>query len=88
LGSGTAFRPSARGPNDPPSIGLGSAVTGAGSGRRVGRRGCIDQEDVVPRDGTTVRTRLAIAEDLDGIEGYLIGLSPESRRLRFGAEVT
>ncbi|MEW6059389.1 MAG: GNAT family N-acetyltransferase [Actinomycetota bacterium] len=39
--------------------------------------------DVVLRDGSTVRIRPARAEDATRVEDYLIGLSPETRRLRF-----
>src|SRR5918999_1655035 len=39
--------------------------------------------DVVLRDGSTVRVRPARPEDRTRVEDYLIGLSPESRRLRF-----
>ncbi len=40
--------------------------------------------DVVLRDGATVRIRPARAEDRERVEDYLIGLSDESRYLRFG----
>jgi acetyl coenzyme A synthetase (ADP forming)-like protein len=44
--------------------------------------------DVVLRDGSTVRMRPGRPEDRDGLEDYFIGLSPETRRLRFwGASV-
>ena len=39
--------------------------------------------DVVLRDGSTVRVRPARLDDLTRVEDYLIGLSPETRRLRF-----
>jgi len=39
--------------------------------------------DVVLRDGSTVRIRPARPEDATRVEDYLIGLSPETRRLRF-----
>ncbi len=39
--------------------------------------------DVVLRDGSTVRVRPARPEDATRVEDYLIGLSPETRRLRF-----
>jgi acetyl coenzyme A synthetase (ADP forming)-like protein len=39
---------------------------------------------VTLRDGTTVRVRPAHPEDVHRIEDYLLGLSDESRRLRFG----
>ena len=42
-------------------------------------------QDVALRDGTTVRVRLAHPDDLRRVEDYLIGLSDESRRLRFGS---
>lgn len=41
------------------------------------------EEDVVLRDGRTVHLRPARAEDQALVEDYLIGLSDESRRLRF-----
>ena len=40
--------------------------------------------DAVLRDGTTVRIRVAKADDRNAIEDYLLGLSDESRVLRFG----
>ena len=44
--------------------------------------------DVVLRDGSTVRIRPARSEDATRVEDYLIGLSPETRRLRFwGASI-
>ncbi len=44
--------------------------------------------DVVLRDGSTVRIRPARADDQDRVEDYLIGLSPETRQLRFwGASI-
>ena len=39
--------------------------------------------DVALRDGSTVRIRPARADDATRVEDYLIGLSPETRRLRF-----
>ncbi len=39
--------------------------------------------DVALRDGSTVRIRPARTTDLTRVEDYLIGLSPETRRLRF-----
>ena len=39
--------------------------------------------DVVLRDGSTVRIRPARPSDETSVEDYLIGLSPETRRLRF-----
>jgi acetyl coenzyme A synthetase (ADP forming)-like protein len=39
--------------------------------------------DVVLRDGSTVRIRPARSDDATRVEDYLIGLSPETRRLRF-----
>src|SRR5213593_5245279 len=39
--------------------------------------------DVVLRDGSTVRIRPAQPEDLPRVQDYLLGLSPETRRLRF-----
>ena len=41
--------------------------------------------DVVLRDGATVRIRPARRDDRERVEDYLIGLSDESRYLRFGA---
>jgi acetyl coenzyme A synthetase (ADP forming)-like protein len=41
------------------------------------------ETDVLLRDGSTVRIRPARADDAIKIEDYLIGLSPETRRLRF-----
>jgi acetyl coenzyme A synthetase (ADP forming)-like protein len=41
------------------------------------------ETDVVLRDGSTVRIRLATSADLRLLEDYFIGLSDESRRLRF-----
>jgi acetyl coenzyme A synthetase (ADP forming)-like protein len=41
------------------------------------------EADFVLRDGSTVRIRPARREDETRIEDYLIGLSPETRRLRF-----
>ena len=41
------------------------------------------ETDVVLRDGRTVHLRPARPQDRIGIEDYLIGLSTESRRLRF-----
>ena len=46
------------------------------------------ETDVVLRDGSTVHIRPARAEDQEPLEDYFIGLSDESRRLRFwGASV-
>jgi acetyl coenzyme A synthetase (ADP forming)-like protein len=42
-------------------------------------------EDVVLRDGMTVRIRVVRASDLVRVEDYLIGLSDETRMLRFGS---
>jgi len=39
--------------------------------------------DVVLRDGSTVRVRPTRPSDVTRVEDYLIGLSPETRRLRF-----
>ncbi len=39
--------------------------------------------DVVVRDGSTVRIRPARSEDQDSVEDYLMGLSPQTRQLRF-----
>ena len=39
--------------------------------------------DVVLRDGSTVRIRPARSSDATRVEDYLIGMSPETRRLRF-----
>ena len=41
------------------------------------------EKDVVLRDGRTVHLRPARSEDQGVVEDYLIGLSDESRRLRF-----
>jgi acetate---CoA ligase (ADP-forming) len=41
------------------------------------------EKDVVLRDGRTVHLRPAGAQDQEAVEDYLIGLSDESRRLRF-----
>jgi acetyl coenzyme A synthetase (ADP forming)-like protein len=41
------------------------------------------EKDVVLRDGRTVHLRAARSEDQGAVEDYLIGLSDESRRLRF-----
>jgi acetyl coenzyme A synthetase (ADP forming)-like protein len=41
------------------------------------------QADVVLKDGSTLSIRTATAEDRAKVEDYLIGLSDESRRLRF-----
>jgi acetate---CoA ligase (ADP-forming) len=49
------------------------------------------ESDVVLRDGSTVHIRPARADDLIRVEDYLIGLSAETRRLRFwsvGVNVT
>jgi acetyl coenzyme A synthetase (ADP forming)-like protein len=43
------------------------------------------EKDVVLRDGRTVHLRAARSEDQGAVEDYLIGLSDESRRLRFWA---
>ena len=45
----------------------------------------IDGEDVVLRDGMTVRIRVVRPSDLVRVEDYLIGLSDETRMLRFGS---
>jgi acetyl coenzyme A synthetase (ADP forming)-like protein len=42
--------------------------------------------DVVLRDGSTVRVRPARPADATRVEDYLIGLSPETRRLRFWSQ--
>jgi acetyl coenzyme A synthetase (ADP forming)-like protein len=42
--------------------------------------------DVVLRDGSTVRIRPARTADATRVEDYLIGLSPETRRLRFWSQ--
>ena len=42
--------------------------------------------DVVLRDGSTVRIRPARPADETLVEDYLIGLSPETRRLRFWSQ--
>ncbi|HEX6231000.1 MAG TPA: GNAT family N-acetyltransferase [Actinomycetota bacterium] len=42
--------------------------------------------DVVVRDGSTVRIRPARSTDATLVEDYLIGLSPETRRLRFWSQ--
>ena len=42
--------------------------------------------DVVLRDGSTVRIRPARPGDEQRVEDYLIGLSPETRRLRFWSQ--
>jgi len=42
--------------------------------------------DVVLRDGSTVRIRPARPSDETSVEDYLIGLSPETRRLRFWSQ--
>jgi acetate---CoA ligase (ADP-forming) len=44
-----------------------------------------DTSSAVLRDGATVTVRQAAAGDRPGIENYLLGLSEESRRLRFGS---
>jgi len=41
------------------------------------------ESDVVLRDGSTVRIRPARPDDLARVQDYLLGLSPETRRLRF-----
>ncbi|HSL67375.1 MAG TPA: GNAT family N-acetyltransferase [Actinomycetota bacterium] len=43
------------------------------------------ESDVVLRDGSTVRIRPARPGDLARVQDYLLGLSPETRRLRFWA---
>ena len=43
------------------------------------------ETDVVLRDGRTMHLRPARPEDRTAVEDYLLGLSPESRRLRFWA---
>ena len=46
------------------------------------------ETDVLLRDGSTVHLRPARPEDAERVEDYLIGLSPESRHLRFwGASI-
>ena len=40
-------------------------------------------EDVILRDGSTLRLRAATAEDVDALVTFFAGLSPESRYLRF-----
>lgn len=45
------------------------------------------ETDVVLRDGSTVHVRAARPDDLDLLEDYFIGLSDESRRLRFSGQV-
>jgi L-amino acid N-acyltransferase YncA len=52
------------------------------SGER-GRYPSHRETDVVLRDGSTVHIRPARTEDRERVEDYLIGLSDESRRLRF-----
>ena len=42
--------------------------------------------DVVLRDGSTVRVRPTRPSDVTRVEDYLIGLSPETRRLRFWSQ--
>ena len=42
--------------------------------------------DVVLRDGSTVRIRPPRPDDVERVEDYLIGLSPETRRLRFWSQ--
>jgi acetyl coenzyme A synthetase (ADP forming)-like protein len=44
-----------------------------------------DTSSAVLRDGATVIVRQAVAGDRPGIEDYLLGLSEDSRRLRFGS---
>lgn len=41
--------------------------------------------DVVLRDGSTARIRPARPDDVSRVEDYLIGLSPETRRMRFSS---
>ena len=45
------------------------------------------ESDVVLRDGNTVHIRAARPDDLEALEDYFIGLSDESRRLRFAGLV-
>jgi len=46
------------------------------------------ETDVLLRDGGTVHLRPARPDDAERVEDYLIGLSPESRHLRFwGASI-
>jgi acetyl coenzyme A synthetase (ADP forming)-like protein len=45
------------------------------------------ETDVVLRDGSTVHIRASRPEDLEQLEDYFIGLSEESRRLRFSGQV-
>ncbi len=45
------------------------------------------ETDVVLRDGSTVHIRAARPDDLEALEDYFIGLSDESRRLRFSSLV-
>ncbi len=45
------------------------------------------ETDVVLRDGSTVHIRAARPDDLEALEDYFIGLSDESRRLRFSGLV-
>jgi acetyl coenzyme A synthetase (ADP forming)-like protein len=51
----------------------------------MARRPFDDVTEVVLRDGTTLSVRRAKPEDRLRVEDYLIGLSPETRRLRFGS---
>jgi hypothetical protein len=44
------------------------------------------ESDVVLRDGSTVRIRPARPGDETRVEDYLVGLSPETRRLRFWSQ--
>jgi acetate---CoA ligase (ADP-forming) len=44
------------------------------------------ESDVVLRDGSTVHIRPARADDRTLVEDYLMGLSPETRRLRFWSQ--
>ena len=44
------------------------------------------ESDVVLRDGSTARIRVAGPQDETTVEDYLIGLSPETRRLRFWSQ--
>ena len=44
------------------------------------------ESDVVLRDGSTVRIRPARPDDETRVQDYLIGLSPETRRLRFWSQ--
>ncbi len=52
----------------------------------MGLHGADRSEDALLRDGTTVRIRPARGEDLVGVEDYLLGLSDQTRMLRFGSQ--